>query len=267
MHRTTKLTQNEFIQRLKNIFGDDYTYEKTIYKNHRSKVVVTCKEHGDFEKGANALLNGRGCNSCNKNWKKYVQRRRMTTDEFIEKAILRHDGFYAYDKSQYINSRTKLTITCPIHGDFEQHAGGHLEGYGCKKCGDQKHGDYRPWYIKTYFDRFPEKKNERATLYLLYCAEENFYKIGITVKQNLNERVKYMSHYNFEIVDSFTDTMYNVAIAEQKILMNSEKYKPKKRFGGYSECIKYKVDIRDYIPNRDGISIEEELADDDIPSN
>jgi len=42
--------------------------------------------------------------------------------------------------------------------------------------------------------------------------------------------------------------MYNTAIAEQKILESVEKYKPKKRFGGYSECIKNYVDIKKYVP-------------------
>jgi len=261
MHRTTKLTQDEFIKRCKDNFGDDYTYEKTVYKNTRSKVTVTCKEHGDFDKGARALLTGSGCNKCNKNWQLYIQSKRMSTEEFIKKATLKHDGFYLYDKSQYFNSRTKLIITCPIHGDFEQQAGGHLEGYGCQKCADLKHGDYRPWFIKTYFERFPEKKNVPATLYLLYCAEEDFYKVGITVKENVNERVKYMAHYDFEVIDIVNDTMYNVAIAEQNIIKQSTKYKPKKRFGGYSECITEKVDIQSYIPKRDGISIEEEIAD------
>lgn len=261
MHRTTKLTQKEFIQRCKENFGDSYTYDNTVYTNIRSKVIVTCKVHGDFEKKPTALLRGSGCQKCNKNWQSYLQRRRMTTKEFVDKATRKHDGFYFYDKSKYFNSRTKVTITCPIHGDFDQQAGSHLEGCGCQKCGDLKHGDYRPWYIKTYFDRFPEKKNDPATLYLLYCAEEDFYKIGITVKENVEERVKYMAHYNFEVIDTITDTMYNTCIAEQNILKDCEKYKPTKRFGGYSECITKKVDIHQYIAKGDDIPIKEEIAD------
>ena len=267
MHRTTKLTQEEFLQRCKEHFGDDYTYDKTVYKNTRTNVIVTCKKHGDFTRSATSLLKGSGCQTCNKNWQDYVQKKRMTTEEFIAKATKKHDGFYLYNKSKYFNSRTKLIITCPIHGDFEQQAGGHLEGYGCRKCGNLKHGDYRPWYIKTYFDRFPEKKSIPATLYLLYCAEEDFYKVGITVKEKVEERVKYMAHYDFEVVDIVTDTMYNVAIAEQDILKKCKRYKPSKRFGGYTECITEKVNIRKYVPKRDGIPIKEELADNDIPSN
>jgi len=111
--------------------------------------------------------------------------------------------------------------------------------------------------VKTYFDRFPEKKDLPATLYLLYNKDEDFYKVGITTKDNVKDRIKYISHYTFEIVDTVSNTMYNIAIAEQEILANAEKYKPKKRFGGYSECIKNYVNIQQYVPDRVGNPIKE----------
>jgi hypothetical protein len=56
----------------------------------------------------------------------------------------------------------------------------------------------------------------------------------------------------------------NVAVAEQEILSSSKKYKPKKRFGGYSECIKEYVNIHQYVPNRVGHPTQEALVDYDI---
>ena len=32
------------------------------------------------------------------------------------------------------NLHNRITITCPIHGDFEQIAQSHLNGHGCPKC-------------------------------------------------------------------------------------------------------------------------------------
>jgi hypothetical protein len=255
---TKKLTQKQFIDRCVELYGDQYIYDKTVYKNTRTNVMVECKTHGIFEKNARGLLNGIGCKKCNTKWNNYVKRQRMTTEQFIEKATNKHEGFYSYEKSNYVNSRTKLTITCPMHGEFEQQASGHLEGYGCQKCADLKHGDYRPWFIKTYFDKYPEKKDIPATLYLLYNKEENFYKIGITTKDNVEERIKYISHYTFDVIDKISDSMYNIALAEQAILEISTKYKPKKRFGGYTECIKECIDIRKYVPNRVGNLIKED---------
>jgi hypothetical protein len=261
---TKKLTQAEFIDRCKSIHNDQYIYDNAVYINNRTPVILECKDHGVFEKNARALLLGNGCKKCNAKWNEYVTRQRMTTEDFINKAKDKHENFYSYEKSDYINSRSKLTITCPIHGDFEQQAGGHLEGYGCKKCGDLKHGDYRPWFVKTYFSKYPEKQNVPAILYLLYNKEEDFYKVGITTKSTVDERKKYISHYEFDTIDTIYDTMYNVAIAEQEILAVAEKYKPKKRFGGYSECIKNYIDIHQYVPKKDGIFIQEALVDYDI---
>lgn len=60
--------------------------------------------------------------------------KKLTTEEFIKKAKIIHKDKYIYDKTLYINSRQKVIITCPIHGDFEQLANAHLQGQGCPKC-------------------------------------------------------------------------------------------------------------------------------------
>lgn len=59
---------------------------------------------------------------------------RLTTNEFIEKAKQLHSGKYDYSQTVYVNSRTKLTIVCPEHGEFEQLPSSHLQGNGCPKC-------------------------------------------------------------------------------------------------------------------------------------
>ena len=45
-----------------------------------------------------------------------------------------------YSKTEYINSRTKVCIICPEHGEFWQNANSHLQGNGCEKCGNSKKG-------------------------------------------------------------------------------------------------------------------------------
>ena len=35
---------------------------------------------------------------------------------------------------EYVNSKTKVTIICPIHGEFEQISRSHMEGSKCPKC-------------------------------------------------------------------------------------------------------------------------------------
>lgn len=48
-----------------------------------------------------------------------------------------------------------------------------------------------------------------------------------------------------------------IALAEQEILKVSTKYKPKKRFGGYTKCIKEYVDIHTHVPNKVGNLLKE----------
>ena len=60
---------------------------------------------------------------------------RLTNDEFIERAGSVHSGAYSYGSTVYTHSQSKVTITCPLHGEFEQRPVDHLRGYGCKHCG------------------------------------------------------------------------------------------------------------------------------------
>jgi len=59
---------------------------------------------------------------------------KLTTEEFVKKAVNVHGDLYGYDKSIYTLTKNKLTIHCNIHGDFEQTPNNHLRGKGCHKC-------------------------------------------------------------------------------------------------------------------------------------
>lgn len=59
---------------------------------------------------------------------------KLTINEFLSCAAAKHGNTYAYDKVHYVNSRTKVIITCDKHGDFHQRPGDHLNGQGCPSC-------------------------------------------------------------------------------------------------------------------------------------
>jgi len=42
----------------------------------------------------------------------------MTTEEFIKKAKKVHGDKYDYSKSVYTGYNNKITIICPIHGEY-----------------------------------------------------------------------------------------------------------------------------------------------------
>ena len=59
---------------------------------------------------------------------------KRTKEEFIERAKKIHGDKYDYSKVEYINSKTKVCIICPKHGEFWQEPTSHLMGVGCPKC-------------------------------------------------------------------------------------------------------------------------------------
>ena len=61
--------------------------------------------------------------------------KKLTTEEFIERAIKVHGNKYNYSEVEYINSETKVKIFCNnCHIFFEQKANNHLQGQGCPYC-------------------------------------------------------------------------------------------------------------------------------------
>lgn len=62
--------------------------------------------------------------------------KKLSTAEFVEKAIAVHKGKYDYSLCEYVNSKTKVKIICPEHGLFEQAPSNHLRGANCSDCGD-----------------------------------------------------------------------------------------------------------------------------------
>lgn len=64
--------------------------------------------------------------------------KKLTQEEFVARATMKHNGFYSYEKTIYVNSVTKIIITCPKHGDFEQTPANHMIGQGCWYCGNER---------------------------------------------------------------------------------------------------------------------------------
>lgn len=121
------ISQSEFIRRAKEIHGNYYSYEKTIYTGYDNYVTITCPKHGDVQQFAGAHLRGHGCVFC-------ANRAPLTKDIFVKMARIIHGDKYDYSKVNYINARTHVTIICPIHGAFKQTPDNHFRGNGCMQC-------------------------------------------------------------------------------------------------------------------------------------
>jgi len=62
----------------------------------------------------------------------------MTTEEFINKAKEKYGDSYDYSRTDYSGMFNKVTVICPIHGEFQTIPHNHLRGAGCKRCGIEK---------------------------------------------------------------------------------------------------------------------------------
>jgi hypothetical protein len=65
-----KTTLNTFIERAKNVHGEKYDYKKVDYKTTETKVIIICKEHGEFLMRPRAhYADKRGCPKCDRSGK------------------------------------------------------------------------------------------------------------------------------------------------------------------------------------------------------
>lgn len=123
-----KLTQEDFLYRAKEIHGDKYNYENSIYIGYRNKIDIICDKHGVFNQVAASHLSGDGCRQC------YTESRRTWSDEqedFLKKNFGKR-GF----KSSVIAEKLGKTqhavlvharrlglskLQTPFAGDFPRH--------------------------------------------------------------------------------------------------------------------------------------------------
>jgi hypothetical protein len=170
--KINKTTTNDFIIKANNIHGNKYDYCKVNYKNSNTKIIIICKEHGEFTQTPSSHLTGRGCCNCgiitnsNKN--------RYTTDEFIKKAIIKHGNKYDYSKVNYKGIDIKITIICKEHGEFQQSPHTHLDGKECNKCYRKFSKEQIKWldFMSIYYSI----SIQHAMNSLEYCIPNTKYK-------------------------------------------------------------------------------------------
>ncbi len=173
-HGTVPLTTNTFIAKANAKHNNKYDYSKVEYKTNRTKVLIICPLHGEFEQQPNNHLSGQGCPICGQIKRAITQR--SSSAHFIERSKSIHKSKYDYSCVDYQGDLQKVTIICPIHGKFEQSPGDHLVGKGCRECGKHSLG----WGRERY-------KNKSTILYVLNLLDGN-YKLGITHQDSIHKR-------------------------------------------------------------------------------
>ena len=155
-----KITQEEFLAKVKEKNKNNFDYSKVNYKGYNNKVTIICNNcKTEFEVDPKNLVKGSGCPECAKKSRK--TKKRKTTEQFIQEAKKIHGDKYDYSKVNYINNKTNIEIICKEHGSFLQSPKAHLMGCGCKKC-SLKNSDSIVKYNKKNFEKAKGKFFEKA---------------------------------------------------------------------------------------------------------
>ena len=99
------------------------------------------------------------------------------TQLFISKANKIHKNRYDYSKVNYINAKTKVTIICSEHGEFQQTPSNHLSNYNCQKCAKNFQLDTNSYIEKAkviHNDKYDYSKVEYVntdTQIIIICRE------------------------------------------------------------------------------------------------
>ena len=130
----------DFIAEANKVHGNQYDYSKVSYVDAKSKVIIICPKHGEFQQSPSNHLNGTGCPKCSH--ERIGKLSRNSKEWFIEKAHEVHGDRYDYSKVEYHDSSQKVCIICKEHGEFWQLPHAHLKGHGCPICAIEQNTKY-----------------------------------------------------------------------------------------------------------------------------
>lgn len=198
-----------FIEKAKQVHGNKYDYSNSIYTKSSEKIEIIChkkdefgNEHGSFWLTSENHLHktySQGCPKCARERTNNSQLYNL--QDFIEKSKEVHGDKYDYSKVEYKNSKTKVCIICPKHGDFWMKADNHLLGQGCPHCAKI----------------ISKSENE---IYNFCC--------DILGKENVKQRVRNILTDNKEL-DIFIPSK-SIAIEYDGLLWHSERFNKDKNY-------------------------------------
>jgi hypothetical protein len=112
--------------------------------NSRMKVIIICPIHGIFKQRLDVHLGGGECLACS-----YVKRgksRHYSNEELLLAARDVHGDKYKYPAQDIGNTKSKIRIICPIHGEFLQIISDHIYNMcGCTNCSKWERKQENAW--------------------------------------------------------------------------------------------------------------------------
>jgi hypothetical protein len=122
--------------------------------------------------------------------------KKLTTEEVIDRSNKVHNFFYDYSNTIYVNKRTHIIVTCPIHGDFSVDPKLHWSGQKCKQCDLELRSEYyKNKYEIDFYERAIKIHGEKYN-YDKVKYEKSLKKVIITCPIHGDFSVTPNSHLN-----------------------------------------------------------------------
>ena len=151
--------RDNFIKKANDCHKGKYIYPDYLqYKNNSTKVPIICPKHGEFWQTPNNHLKGAGCPVCGN---EKLKRPRTSKETFLRKSNEIHNGKYDYSKVDYKDTKTKVCIICPKHGEFYQLPKNHLHGQGCPKCKCGLITEKKTYTLEDFIKKSKEKHKDK----------------------------------------------------------------------------------------------------------
>ena len=183
------LTMDEFLRRAKEKHGDLYDYSKVKLSKKspsHSPVQIICRVHKEFNQTPSVHFRS-GCRKCHMEYL-WNELRPIGKEEWMRKSQEQHSNKYSYELVKDFSkvTQSKVKITCPLHGPFEQQARDHMNGRGCQKCGDINRGrdSYNTFKSDNLWASIP-------TDFYFVEVDNSYLKFGITVDFEDRSRARY----------------------------------------------------------------------------
>lgn len=145
-------TQEQFLSKAKEKHGDFLDYSAVNYQGGKVPIILHCPNHGEFSvRPFDHLKATHPCPKCAR--ESQTARQSFTKEMFVQKAKEVHGDTYDYSSVEYKTARKKVTITCRVHGTFDQVPYVHTKGGGCPVCASLSQGDF----LRSNKDEFVKK--------------------------------------------------------------------------------------------------------------
>jgi hypothetical protein len=161
-------TISKFVLEANKIHENKYNYDKTIYVNSKTNIIINCKEHGDFLQTPDAHITGKGCSKCVSFKFSYQQKEWLLFLKYLYPNIIDCDTIDIYNNGEhkinrsnyYADGYDKDTNTIfEYHGCFY---------HGCLKC--YKNRNTKNQLIKKTYRELLNNTIKKAS----HCIKEKY---------------------------------------------------------------------------------------------